>query len=116
MASERESLLLRGVLDLCVMSLMNTGTLYGYEVVGRLSELGLSVAPGSVYPLLARLERKGLVTAQTQPSEVGPPRRWWQLTSVGEAALAEGRTQWRHMSGAIDSALNLPALREGSVS
>lgn len=116
MSSARESLLLRGVLDLCVMALMDAGPLYGYEVVGRLSEHGLTVAPGSVYPLLARLERQNLVTARSHPSEVGPPRRWWQLTPVGVAALAEGRMQWRHMSSAIDSALNLPEDREGPVS
>ena len=58
----RRTQLLRGVLDLCLLAVMEEGPAYGYEMTKRLRERGLSiVGEGSIYPLLARLEREGLV-------------------------------------------------------
>ena len=113
MATERDSLLLRGVLDLCVLALMEHEPVYGYEVASRLGELGLPVAAGSVYPLLARMERGGLITAQSQPSSAGPPRRVWSLRPAGVATLTSGRGTWLEMSRAITTALD-PSKEKGS--
>ena len=106
MGAERESLLLRGVLDLCVLALFEAGPRYGYEIAVRLNELGLPAAAGSIYPLLARLERDGSVSATRQPSPSGPPRKWWSLTPAGRSVLADGRATWQSMSCAVTSILN----------
>jgi PadR family transcriptional regulator PadR len=102
MTAERESLLLRGVLDLCVMSLLDARPVYGYEIAGSLNAQGLPAAVGSIYPLLARMERNGHVVAEEQPSPSGPPRKWWSLTPAGRSALSEGRATWTTVSAAVN--------------
>ena len=102
---ERETLLLRGVLDLCVLALLAEQPVHGYEIAARLGARGLPAAAGSIYPLLARLEGRRLIVADERPSDSGPPRRAWRLTDAGGAELTAGRTVWRRMSTAIDSAI-----------
>ena len=116
MLAERESLLLRGVLDLCVLSLIAAGPRYGYEISAQLNGLGLPAASGSIYPLIARLERDGLVSATRQPSPNGPPRKWWSLTASGRLTLAEGRATWQTMSASITSILEDAATTTETVS
>ena len=65
----RRSQLLRGVLDLCLLAVMTEGPTYGYEMTKRLRARGLSmVGEGSIYPILGRLERDGLVHAHESSS------------------------------------------------
>ena len=69
----RRSQLLRGVLDLCLLAVMGDGPAYGYEMTKRLRARGLSiVGEGSIYPLLGRLERDGLVET-VEPGEQRRP-------------------------------------------
>jgi PadR family transcriptional regulator PadR len=105
---ERSSLVLRGVLDLCLLAVLKDRTVYGYELSERLGELGLPVAPGSVYPLLARLERHGLVETEMRPSERGPARKYYTLTTQGRRTLSEGRSEWSSISSAVDVVLGQP--------
>lgn len=105
---ERSSLVLRGVLDLCLLAVLKDRTVYGYELSERLGELGLPVAPGSVYPLLARLERHGLVETEMRPSERGPARKYYTLTTQGRRRLSEGRSEWSSISSAVDVVLGQP--------
>jgi len=97
--------MLRGVLDLCVLALLERDAVYGYEVVRRLAECGLQVAEGSVYPLLARLQRSELVASQLRSGGGGPPRRYHLLTERGRAVLAEGRVVWGQTAIAVDGLL-----------
>jgi len=74
-AGNRRTQLLRGVLDLCLLAVMGEGPAYGYEMTKRLRARGLSiVGEGSIYPLLGRLERDGLVDTHRAASNGGPPR------------------------------------------
>ena len=97
--------MLRGVLDLCLLALLEGGEVYGYEVAHRLRERRLDVGDGSIYPLLARLERAGDVEAVRRPSADGPDRRYWSLTAAGRSTLQSGRLAWHEMSSAVDSIL-----------
>ncbi len=105
MGADRESLLLRGVLDLCLLALLESRPVYGYEVAARLNDRGLAVAAGSVYPLLARLQHAGDLQAEERPSPSGPPRKWWSLTPRGHETLASGRASWATVSQAVTSIL-----------
>ncbi|MFM1725653.1 PadR family transcriptional regulator [Rhodococcus sp. PAM 2766] len=91
---ERRSLILRGVLDLCLLALLKEKPVYGYELTERLAERDLLVAGGSSYPLLARLEKAGLVESESRRSDSGPPRKYYSLTNDGRTALAEGTAEW----------------------
>src|SRR3974390_2079116 len=80
-ANARRSQLLRGVLDLCLLSVMGDDPAYGYEMTRRLAARGLSiVGEGSIYPLLGRLERDGLVDTHRASSGDGPPRKYYSLS------------------------------------
>jgi PadR family transcriptional regulator PadR len=102
----RRSELLRGVLDLCLLAVIEDGPAYGYEMTKRLRARGLSmVGEGSIYPLLGRLERDGLVETYRAASNGGPPRKYYRASSAGRRVLAAGLSEWRAARDAIDAVL-----------
>jgi PadR family transcriptional regulator PadR len=105
-AAQRRTDLLRGVLDLCLLAVMAEGPTYGYEVTKRLRVRGLSiVGEGSIYPLLGRLEREGLVETYRAASNGGPPRKYYRPSDEGRQALAAGVSEWRNARDAVDAVL-----------
>src|SRR5437763_6009865 len=104
----RRTQLLRGVLDLCLLAVMQEGPAYGYEMTKRLRARGLSiVGEGSIYPLLGRLERVGLVEAYRAASNGGPPRKYYRASAAGQRALEVGVSEWRGARDAIDVVLGV---------
>jgi PadR family transcriptional regulator PadR len=104
----RRSQLLRGVLDLCLLAVVEEEPAYGYEMTKRLRARGLStVGEGSIYPLLGRLERDGLVDTYRAASNGGPPRKYYRLTRDGQRALAAGVSEWRCARDAVDAVLRV---------
>src|SRR3984885_7925216 len=98
----RRSQLLRGVLDLCLLAVMQEGPAYGYEMTKRLRARGLSmVGEGSIYPVLGRLERDGLVETHRAASNGGPPRKYYSLSPKGEQTLAAGVIEWKAARDAV---------------
>lgn len=102
---ERRSLILRGVLDLCLLALLEDRPVYGYEISQRLAEQGLLMSGGSTYPLLARLEKTGLVSTEMLRSDSGPPRKYYSMTTAGREVLREGTTEWSSISQAVTGLL-----------
>jgi PadR family transcriptional regulator, regulatory protein PadR len=103
---QRNSQLLRGVLDLCLLAVVAEEPAYGYEMTKRLRARGLSiVAEGSIYPLLGRLEREGLVETYRAASNGGPPRKYYRLSREGQRQLAAGVSEWRATRSAVDAVL-----------
>jgi PadR family transcriptional regulator, regulatory protein PadR len=104
--AQRTSELLRGVLDLCLLAVIEEGPAYGYEMTKRLRVRGLSiVGEGSIYPLLGRLEREGLVETYRAASDGGPPRKYYRPSREGRQALAAGVSEWRAARDAVDALL-----------
>ena len=105
-AERRRTQLLRGVLDLCLLAVMEDGPAYGYEMTKRLRARGLSiVGEGSIYPLLGRLEREGLVESYRAASNGGPPRKYYRASSAGRQALQAGVSEWCAARDAVDAVL-----------
>jgi PadR family transcriptional regulator PadR len=104
----RRTQILRGVLDLCLLAVMEEGPAYGYEMTKRLRARGLSiVGEGSIYPLLGRLEREGLVETYRAASDGGPPRKYYRPSGEGRRVLAAGVSEWRAARDALDAVLGL---------
>lgn len=105
--SQRRTELLRGVLDLCLLAVMDEEPAYGYEMTKRLRNRGLAiVGEGSIYPLLGRLERDGLVeTYRAASKNGGPARKYYRPSSLGRLALALGVSEWRAARDAVDAVL-----------
>lgn len=103
---QRRSQLLRGVLDICLLAVIEQQPAYGYEMTKRLDARGLSiVGEGTIYPLLGRLERDGLVETYRSASNGGPPRKYYRASPEGQRALAAGVTAWRETRDAVDAVL-----------
>jgi PadR family transcriptional regulator, regulatory protein PadR len=101
--------LLKGVLSLVLLHLLAERESYGYEVVQRLHDLGLEeIAPGTVYPALARLERERRLTARLVASEEGPARKYYRPTPAGYEALATGTVQWSALVDLVSGQLSRP--------
>jgi len=87
---------------------MEEGPAYGYEMTKRLRARGLSiVGEGSIYPLLGRLEREGLVETHRAASNGGPPRKYYRASHQGQRVLAAGVSEWRAARDAVDAVLGL---------
>lgn len=101
--------LLKGVLSLVLLQLLGERESYGYEVVQRLHEAGLTdVLEGTVYPALSRLEREGKLTARLIESNAGPARKYYRPTPAGDAALRDGVAAWATFSDIVGSVLGRP--------
>ncbi|MFG2195698.1 PadR family transcriptional regulator [Streptomyces sp. NPDC048639] len=101
-----ESQLRKGVLEYCVLALMRDGRKYGVELLNELQDTGtLATSQGTVYPLLSRLRRDELVVTTWQESASGPPRRYYELTETGHAALKEFAGIWPGFRDAVDRLL-----------
>lgn len=97
------SQLRRGTLEYCVLALLQDGERYGFELVRTLSQAdGMVTSEGTIYPLLSRLRREQLVTTFWRESTSGPPRRYYQLTDAGRAALADFTEEWARFRDAVD--------------
>lgn len=95
----------RGVLEHCVLALLEHEERYGYDLVTELSEAGLVASEGTIYPLLSRLRKDDLVQTAWRESPSGPPRRYYSLTRGGRSALAEFRTSWDELKRSVDDIL-----------
>jgi PadR family transcriptional regulator PadR len=99
----------RGVLEYCVMALVRDEESYGFDIVRALSAAGnLLTSEGTIYPLLGRLRRDGLVTTTWRESASGPPRRYYRLTADGRRALDAFAGDWRRFTAAVDALLPEP--------
>jgi PadR family transcriptional regulator PadR len=108
-ARDRGSQLLKGVLDMCLLSIIGEEPSYGYEMVRKLHDRGLQLASeGSIYPLLSRLEKGGLIDGYLVQSHEGPARKYYRITGQGKAALADWTEEWRMFRDGVDDVLEGP--------
>jgi DNA-binding PadR family transcriptional regulator len=95
----------RGLLALAVLAECGVPQ-YGYSLKQGLSQRGLEINEGTLYPLLRRLEEQGLLTSQWQLADESRPRRYYQINPQGQAALAQLTVEWRALSRALDGLLS----------
>lgn len=96
----------KGLVELCVVAALSDGEAYGYQILQQLGQVeGLAITESTVYPILARLAREGLVKVRAAPSPSGPPRRYYRLTSLGRARLREMGEAWTDIEAAVNALL-----------
>ncbi|QOL33145.1 PadR family transcriptional regulator [Bifidobacterium eulemuris] len=96
--------MLKGVIEGCVLAVIAREETYGYAISQQLSDYGFgAIAEGTIYPVLLRLERNGCIASQYRQSVLGPKRKYYTLTTQGEAALREFHMQFNTLAGAVDS-------------
>lgn len=77
----------KGFLTYCVLKAASHGSVYTSDIITLLREANLVVVEGTIYPLLTRLQKDGLLAYEWQESEQGPPRKYYRLTDVGKRVL-----------------------------
>ena len=93
----------KGTLQYCVLALLADEERYGFDLVRSLAETdGMVTSEGTIYPLLSRLRRDGLVETTWRESTSGPPRRYYRLTKAGRAALDAFQGEWGRFRDAVD--------------
>lgn len=95
--------MLKGVLEGCVLEIISRGDTYGYDITRRLNALGFAdVVEGTVYTILLRLEKNGLVEITKKSSDMGPPRKFFTLNGAGRQELRRFWEKWEFVASKIN--------------
>jgi PadR family transcriptional regulator PadR len=94
----------KGVLELCVLTLLSRGDAYGYEIASRLmAEVGMG--EGTIYPLMRRMQGDGLVSTYLVEVSGSPPRKYYRMTDVGRETLTAQRGEWKSFMASVEKML-----------
>jgi PadR family transcriptional regulator PadR len=103
---ERRGQWLRGVLEVCVLGLLAQRESYGYELAQSLESAGLGqIQGGTLYPVLLRLQRTGLISASWREGMAGPARKYYKTTAAGDETLRRTTAEWRQFAGGVEGIL-----------
>ena len=94
----------KGVLDLCVLSMLAAGDRYGYDLASSLSS-SIDISDGTVYPILRRLKADGLVGTYLQEASGGPPRKYYALTKSGVREQKRLHDEWVEFVKSVNTIL-----------
>lgn len=99
-----KSQLLKGTLEGCILRVISNRETYGYEISERLKENGFSeISEGTIYPLLMRLEKSGLISATFKESPFGPKRKYFNLTPKGQEEMQSFIVNWQGLQKAVNT-------------
>lgn len=97
----------KGMLEYCIMLLLEKKACYSSDIIDELEQANLIVVEGTLYPLLSRLKKDGLLDYEWQESSAGPPRKYYKLTEEGIAVLTVLDENWNVLAGAVDRIKNI---------
>ena len=98
-----KSQMMKGILEGCILKIIDKSETYGYEIVEQLQRYGFAdVKEGTLYPLLLRLEKKGLIAATFKPSPLGPTRKYYNLTEPGKEYVAGFYEVWNEVRQTVE--------------
>lgn len=101
------SQMLKGTLEGCILKVISKQETYGYEISQMLNEYGFAnISEGTIYPLLLRLEKNGLIVARYRDSQVGPKRKYFSISAEGLREMENFYLNWTELTGAITKLFN----------
>ena len=86
----------KGILELCVLAVLDKKDCYGYELVNEISK-NIEISEGTIYPILRRLNQEGYFTTYLQESQEGPPRKYYRLTNLGKSIKEDLLKEWNEL-------------------
>ena len=95
----------KGVLEICVLTLISKKDMYGYEIVQNISKV-IEVNEGTIYPILRRLTKEGYFETYILESNEGPARKYYKLTAEGKDNLNKLIKEWNDFVIAVNTFLN----------
>lgn len=101
-ATDRFGAIRKGLLEFVILRIIASDKVYVADMLRRLSATEFATQEGTLYPLLSKLRRDGLVEYEWQESEAGPPRKYYRLTDAGRAQLRELDEYWKSLNTTVD--------------
>ena len=92
----------KGVVESCVLALLEREPMYGWQLAETLTSNGMIASIGTLYPMLSRLRAAGLVTTYNEASAAGPVRKYYELSAAGREQLEAFRAQWSTFVVTVD--------------
>jgi PadR family transcriptional regulator PadR len=96
-----QSQMRKGILEYCILSILDKKEAYPSEILERLDLAQLKVVEGTIYPLLTRLKNMNLLDYRWAESTSGPPRKYYTITEDGKAFLSELERTWTELQLAV---------------
>jgi PadR family transcriptional regulator PadR len=96
----------KGVLDMCILSLLSSEAMYTSDIIDKLKNSQLVVVEGTLYPLLTRLKNAGYLEYFWMESNSGPPRKYFKITGSGQVFLGELKESWKEINDAVAHSIN----------
>ena len=88
----------KGILEFCILHIISRGEVYASDMLVELTTAKIMVVEGTLYPLLTRLRKAGLVDYKWVESKSGPPRKYYKLTTDGNDFLKHLSTTWKELA------------------
>ncbi len=98
---EKFTAIRKGLLEFLILKIISSDKVYVADMLERLRETEFTTQEGTLYPLLSKMRREGLVDYEWQESDAGPPRKYYELTAKGTSQLADLSDYWRQINVTI---------------
>lgn len=105
-AEKTKAQMRKGVLELCILSIIKRKAVYASDIIEQLKESELIVVEGTLYPLLTRLKNEGFLAYRWEESKSGPPRKYYKITPLGEKFLTELDKAWTELLEAVNKIID----------
>jgi PadR family transcriptional regulator PadR len=99
--NERFVAIRKGLLEFLILKIVAANKVYVADILQRLSDTDFATQEGTLYPLLSKMRRDGLLDYEWQESDAGPPRKYYELTGKGKTQLSELNDYWKHLNTTI---------------
>lgn len=103
----------KGILECCILHIISRGEVYASDMMEELKEAKLIIVEGTLYPLLNRLKKAGLVTYHWVESDSGPPRKYYSITDDGKSFLSDLSQYWQSLDESVNLILSKTSLNGG---
>lgn len=91
----------KGIIEMCVIALIDKNDMYGYEIVQSLAEF-TDINEGTIYPILRRITKEGYFTTYLKESSSGPARKYYRITPLGKIFLDDLKKEWQDIRAMVD--------------
>jgi PadR family transcriptional regulator len=98
---EKFTAIRKGLLEFLILKIISSDKVYVADMLDRLRETEFATQEGTLYPLLSKMRREGLVDYEWQESDAGPPRKYYELTAKGTSQLADLSEYWKQINATI---------------
>jgi PadR family transcriptional regulator PadR len=99
--NEKFAAIRKGLLEFLILKIVAANKVYAADILKHLSETDFATQEGTLYPLLSKMRRDGLLEYEWQESDAGPPRKYYELTAKGRSQLADLNLYWKHLNTTI---------------